>query len=193
MAMYYTRQQLQGAGRYTGKCRVGNWNEDQELAESTFKDYLKKRSQGNLKLDKCAPLPTPRPPIPSRSCLLGPISGACLTAPPGLRLARAPRVEAGVPPGPPHQWGAAHSPRSGPPPPRPATPTNPFPVAAPFLTTRERLTRRMAGGNRCMVAEGAGKIGWLTREAGAHSCFVGSRDAWTRPWRRQLWLGARGT
>ena len=74
MAMYYTRQQLQGAGRYTGKCRVGNWNEDQELSESTFKDYLKKRSQGNLKLDKCAPAsaraalppPTRAPPPPLR-------------------------------------------------------------------------------------------------------------------------------
>lgn len=30
---YYTKQELQGAGRYTGKCRIGNWNENDTLDE----------------------------------------------------------------------------------------------------------------------------------------------------------------
>ena len=30
---YYTRQQLQGAGRYHSACRIGNWNEDLALEE----------------------------------------------------------------------------------------------------------------------------------------------------------------
>ena len=33
MAMYYTKQELQGAGRYSGKCRIGNWNENDTLDE----------------------------------------------------------------------------------------------------------------------------------------------------------------
>ena len=50
--LYYTKQQLQGAGRYTGKCRVGNWNEDQEMADTLLKDFLAKKATGTLKLDK---------------------------------------------------------------------------------------------------------------------------------------------
>ncbi|XRB02275.1 cilia- and flagella-associated protein 161 [Pycnococcus provasolii] len=49
---YYTKQQLQGASRYYGKCRIGNWNEDVELEEVLLKQYLEKREQGGLKLDK---------------------------------------------------------------------------------------------------------------------------------------------
>ena len=30
---YYTKQELQGAGRYTGKCRIGNWNENDTMDE----------------------------------------------------------------------------------------------------------------------------------------------------------------
>ena len=30
---YYTKQELQGAARYTGKCRIGNWNENDTLDE----------------------------------------------------------------------------------------------------------------------------------------------------------------
>ena len=33
---YYTKQQLQGASRYYGKCRIGNWNEDVELEEVRY-------------------------------------------------------------------------------------------------------------------------------------------------------------
>jgi len=49
---YYTKQELQGAGRYTGKCRIGNWNEDMELDEVRLKDYIAKKEQGTLKMDK---------------------------------------------------------------------------------------------------------------------------------------------
>jgi hypothetical protein len=37
MAQYYTKQQLQGAGKYSGKCKIGNWNEDAELEEIVLK------------------------------------------------------------------------------------------------------------------------------------------------------------
>ena len=49
---YYTKQQLQGAARFTGKCRIGNWSEDMELDEVLLKAYLQKRQNGDLKLDK---------------------------------------------------------------------------------------------------------------------------------------------
>ncbi|GBG81989.1 hypothetical protein CBR_g34169 [Chara braunii] len=49
---YYTKQQQQGAQRYTSCCRVGNWNEDVEIGETLLKDYLAKKSKGLLKLDK---------------------------------------------------------------------------------------------------------------------------------------------
>jgi len=49
---YYTKQELQGAGRYTGKCRIGNWNEDTELEEVRLKDYIAKKEMGTLKMDK---------------------------------------------------------------------------------------------------------------------------------------------
>eukprot|EP00239_Pterosperma_sp_CCMP1384_P007692 CAMPEP_0197845490 /NCGR_PEP_ID=MMETSP1438-20131217/2411_1 /TAXON_ID=1461541 /ORGANISM="Pterosperma sp., Strain CCMP1384" /LENGTH=404 /DNA_ID=CAMNT_0043456801 /DNA_START=127 /DNA_END=1341 /DNA_ORIENTATION=- len=49
---YYTKQQLQGAGKYNGPCRVGNWSEDVEASESQLKDYLYKKQTGDLKLDR---------------------------------------------------------------------------------------------------------------------------------------------
>lgn len=49
---YYTKQELQGAARYTGKCRIGNWNEDTELEEVRLKDYIAKKEMGTLKMDK---------------------------------------------------------------------------------------------------------------------------------------------
>mmetsp|Transcript_18271 Transcript_18271/g.45445 ORF Transcript_18271/g.45445 Transcript_18271/m.45445 type:complete len:296 (-) Transcript_18271:170-1057(-) len=49
---YYTKQELQGAGRYTGKCRIGNWNENDTLDEVRLKDYIAKKETGSLKMDK---------------------------------------------------------------------------------------------------------------------------------------------
>ncbi len=48
---YYTKQQLQGSGKYNSKCRIGNWNEDLEMEETVLKDYLSKRENGCLKVD----------------------------------------------------------------------------------------------------------------------------------------------
>ena len=48
---YYTKQQLQGSGKYNSKCRIGNWNEDLEMEETVLKDYLAKRTNGTLKVD----------------------------------------------------------------------------------------------------------------------------------------------
>ena len=48
---YYTKQQLQGSGKYNSKCRIGNWNEDLEMEETLLKDYLSKKERGQLKVD----------------------------------------------------------------------------------------------------------------------------------------------
>lgn len=48
---YYTKQQLQGAGRYSAKCRVGNWNEDVEMQEVDLKDYISRKKQASLSMD----------------------------------------------------------------------------------------------------------------------------------------------
>uniref|UniRef100_A0A7S0MXH9 EF-hand domain-containing protein n=1 Tax=Pyramimonas obovata TaxID=1411642 RepID=A0A7S0MXH9_9CHLO len=48
---YYTKQQLQGAGKYTSPCRNGNWNEDDVNDEHLLKDYLQKKTKGELKLN----------------------------------------------------------------------------------------------------------------------------------------------
>mmetsp|Transcript_32602 Transcript_32602/g.39459 ORF Transcript_32602/g.39459 Transcript_32602/m.39459 type:complete len:296 (-) Transcript_32602:526-1413(-) len=48
---YYTKQQLQGAGRYNPKCRVGNWNEDVEMDEVRLREYIRKKESGELSLD----------------------------------------------------------------------------------------------------------------------------------------------
>lgn len=49
---YYTKQQLQGAGRYSPKCRVGNWNEDVEMQEVDLKDYIARKKAATLAMDK---------------------------------------------------------------------------------------------------------------------------------------------
>ena len=49
---YYTRQQLQGAGRYTSKCLIGNWNEEKTMEEHLANEYSYKKSLGGLLVDK---------------------------------------------------------------------------------------------------------------------------------------------
>jgi len=48
---YYTKQQLQGAGKFSSPCRNGNWNEDDTNEEHLLKDYLQKKGTGKLKLN----------------------------------------------------------------------------------------------------------------------------------------------
>ena len=47
---YYTKQQLQGAGAYGPRCRIGNWDEDLMAEETQFKDFLKAKERGELKV-----------------------------------------------------------------------------------------------------------------------------------------------
>ena len=47
---YYTKQQLQGAGAYGPRCRIGNWDEDLMAEETQFKDFLKAKDRGELKV-----------------------------------------------------------------------------------------------------------------------------------------------
>eukprot|EP00898_Chlorokybus_atmophyticus_P009023 jgi/Chlat1/9121/Chrsp97S08424 len=47
---YYTRQQLQGAQKYGGPCRIGNWNEDRVQQEASLKAFLERASSGQLSL-----------------------------------------------------------------------------------------------------------------------------------------------
>jgi len=49
---YYTSQQLEGAGRFSGTCRVGNWNEELELQEAKLKNFLDRNAKGELTIDK---------------------------------------------------------------------------------------------------------------------------------------------
>jgi Ca2+-binding EF-hand superfamily protein len=44
----FTTQQTQGGPRYSSKVLIGNWNEDVELEQVRFKDFLKKRETGSL-------------------------------------------------------------------------------------------------------------------------------------------------
>lgn len=46
--LHFTTQQLQGGGKYSTKCKIGNWYEDMELDEIKYKDYLKKKEEGDL-------------------------------------------------------------------------------------------------------------------------------------------------
>lgn len=46
--LHFTTQQLQGGGKYSTKCKIGNWYEDMELDEIKYKDYLKRREDGKL-------------------------------------------------------------------------------------------------------------------------------------------------
>eukprot|EP00742_Colponemidia_sp_Colp-10_P000862 GILJ01000935.1.p1 GENE.GILJ01000935.1~~GILJ01000935.1.p1 ORF type:complete len:483 (-),score=72.03 GILJ01000935.1:146-1594(-) len=50
--MQFTPQQLQGAGRFNPKCRIGNWSEDIELEEARLKDYLRRKQRGELLINK---------------------------------------------------------------------------------------------------------------------------------------------
>ncbi|KAL9654330.1 hypothetical protein ABK040_010360 [Willaertia magna] len=45
---YYTTQQLQGHRTFSPKVRIGNWNEDLELHQEKYKDYLKAKEEGLL-------------------------------------------------------------------------------------------------------------------------------------------------
>jgi len=47
----YTKQQLQGGGRYIQKVKLGNWLEDQEINSLMLKDFLGRKERGELKLD----------------------------------------------------------------------------------------------------------------------------------------------
>lgn len=54
MAAYlgnYTKQQLQGGGRYGTRVQLGNWLEDRELDAILVKDFLARKDRGELKLD----------------------------------------------------------------------------------------------------------------------------------------------
>jgi len=48
---YFTKQMCQGGPRYGPGVRIGNWNEDTELSETTQNNFLYKRETGLLKLD----------------------------------------------------------------------------------------------------------------------------------------------
>jgi hypothetical protein len=50
---YYTKQQLQGAGRFSPNVRIGNWSEELNLEETKLKDFLLRQQQGSLKLNRC--------------------------------------------------------------------------------------------------------------------------------------------
>ena len=41
-----------GGGAVHGEMPRGNWNEDQEMADTLLKDFLAKKATGTLKLDK---------------------------------------------------------------------------------------------------------------------------------------------
>ena len=48
----FTTQQLQGGPRYSSKVLVGNWNEDVEIEQIQYKDYLNKREKGEITVHK---------------------------------------------------------------------------------------------------------------------------------------------
>ncbi|OMJ78708.1 hypothetical protein SteCoe_21428 [Stentor coeruleus] len=50
--MLFTNQQTQGGPRYSSKVLIGNWNEDVELEQVRFKDFLNKRETGSLSINQ---------------------------------------------------------------------------------------------------------------------------------------------
>ncbi|CEM34597.1 unnamed protein product [Vitrella brassicaformis CCMP3155] len=46
--MQFTAQQLSGGGRFSHRCRIGNWSEDEFLEEVRLKDFLKRKQEGRL-------------------------------------------------------------------------------------------------------------------------------------------------
>uniref|UniRef100_A0A7S0QT10 Uncharacterized protein n=1 Tax=Pyramimonas obovata TaxID=1411642 RepID=A0A7S0QT10_9CHLO len=48
---YYTKQQLQGAGRYGALTRVGNWNEEKYMQEVKLREFIKRKEEGSLASD----------------------------------------------------------------------------------------------------------------------------------------------
>lgn len=46
--LHFTTQQLQGGGKYSTKCKIGNWYEDMELEEIKYKDYQKRKEDNKL-------------------------------------------------------------------------------------------------------------------------------------------------
>lgn len=52
MEYIYTPQQIAGYKGYGHKVRIGNWSEEMELEENRLKDFLTKKSTGNLSLTR---------------------------------------------------------------------------------------------------------------------------------------------
>ena len=50
--MQYTTQQLQGGPKYSHKTRIGNWNEDFELAKIQKENYQAKKTGEQLPFAK---------------------------------------------------------------------------------------------------------------------------------------------
>ena len=48
----YTKQQLQGGGKYSVKTKIGNWYEDMVMDETKFKDYIRLKESNNLMVAK---------------------------------------------------------------------------------------------------------------------------------------------
>jgi len=48
---YFTRQQIQGAQKYTGRTFIGNWNEDFERRDMTIRGVLTNHETGATKID----------------------------------------------------------------------------------------------------------------------------------------------
>lgn len=48
----YTRQQLIGHVRYTPNVLIGNWSEETELKRTVLKDFLQRKEQGTLQIDR---------------------------------------------------------------------------------------------------------------------------------------------
>ena len=55
----YTKQQLQGAGRYSPNVRIGNWSEELSLEETKLKNFLLQQQQGSLKMNRSAAAAVP--------------------------------------------------------------------------------------------------------------------------------------
>mmetsp|Transcript_14131 Transcript_14131/g.23921 ORF Transcript_14131/g.23921 Transcript_14131/m.23921 type:complete len:312 (-) Transcript_14131:145-1080(-) len=49
---YYTKQQLQGAARYGPLTHVGNWNEEKMMQDVKMREYILRRENGELNMDK---------------------------------------------------------------------------------------------------------------------------------------------
>eukprot|EP00959_Pyramimonas_sp_CCMP1952_P451423 9451580-Pyramimonas_sp.AAC.1 len=48
---YYTKQQLQGAGKYGANTRVGNWNEEKTMQDVKLQEFIKLKEHGALASD----------------------------------------------------------------------------------------------------------------------------------------------